>query len=149
MIGSVKKSGFSAVELTVAIAVAGVLFAIAIPTFGALKMQVEFASGEQAVQRLLTRARWSAINSGRLETRVHLEGNLLRVRAGSNADSPVVTTLDVTDYNATISATDLPIRFDPRGARRNSTQPTVTIQNSRISEVTTFAIDVLGRIVTS
>ena len=37
---------------------------------------------------VLARARWSAINSARDETRVAIEGSVVRVRAGAAVDSP-------------------------------------------------------------
>lgn len=143
-----RSSGFSALELTVAIAIVGVLFAIAIPIFGSLRMSVAFSSGEQAVRSVLTRARWSAINSGRSETRVLIEGNFLRVRAGTAADSPIVTSMDISDYAATISGTNLPLRVGARGERLNGvgSTPTITIENTKISSATTFVYGPLGRI---
>lgn len=142
------RRGFSALELTLAIGIVGLLFSIAIPAFGAMRMSASFSSGEQAVRGLLSRARWSAINSGRAETRVVVEGTVLRVRAGTAADSPVVASVDVGDYAVTLSGANLPIRLDPRGIRLNpgDAVPTVTIANARISASLTFRVDPLGRV---
>jgi type II secretory pathway pseudopilin PulG len=145
------RRGFSALELTLAIGVVGLLFSIAIPAFGAMRMSAAFSNGEQAVAGLLSRARWSAINSGRAETRVLVEGTLLRVRAGIASDSPVVASVDLGDYVVTVSGANLPVRLDPRGIRLNpgDAVPTVTIANARISASRTFRVGPLGRASTS
>ena len=140
------RKGYSAIELMATIAIAGLLLSIAIPTFGAMKMSMNFRSGEQAMQALLARARWSAINSGRAETRVLIEGNVVRIRAGTAADSPIVAEMNVTEYNMAVSGAGLPVQFDARGRRINNTPPMLTVTNSHISTTRTFTIGPLGRV---
>ncbi len=50
------------IEFMATIVIAGLLLSIAIPSFGAMKMSMNFQSGEQALQMVLARASWSAIN---------------------------------------------------------------------------------------
>ena len=142
------RKGYSATELMATIAIVGLLLSIAIPTFGAMKMSMNFRSGEQALQALLTRARWSAINSGRAETRVLIEGNVVRVRAGTAVDSPIVAQIDVTEYNMAISGAGLPVQLDARGRRINNAAPALTVTNSHISTTRTFTVGPLGKITT-
>jgi prepilin-type N-terminal cleavage/methylation domain-containing protein len=141
--------GFSALEFMAALAISGLLLSIAIPSFGAMKMSMNFRSGEQALQMVLARARWSAINSARAETRIAIEGSVVRVRAGAAVDSPVVAELNVTDYNMAVSGTNLPVQLDARGMRLNVSAPTLTVTNSRISEARTFTVGPLGKITAS
>ena len=66
------------------------------------------------------------------------------------ADSPVVASIDLSDYSVTLTSANLPVRLDPRGIRLNTGDavPTVTIANSRISASRTFRVDPLGRVTT-
>ena len=143
------RSGFSTIELLATIVIGGLLLSIAIPTFGAMKVSMNFRSGEQALQAVLTRARWSAINSGRAETRILIEGNVVRIRAGTAADSPVVAEVDVAEFNMSVSGANFPVQLDARGVRINNTPPTVTVTNSHISTTRTFTIGPLGKVTTS
>jgi prepilin-type N-terminal cleavage/methylation domain-containing protein len=146
---TMNRRGYSTIELLAAIVIGGLLLSIAIPTFGAMKVSMNFRSGEQALQALLARARWSAVNSGRTETRILIEGNVVRIRAGTAADSPVVAEIDVTEYNMSISGANFPVRLDARGVRINDTPPSVTVTNSHISTTRTFTIDPVGKVSTS
>jgi hypothetical protein len=124
----------------------GLVLSIAIPTFDSMRMSKAFENGETAVGRLLEQARWSAISSGRQSTRVDIEGDYLRVRAGAKADAPIVVSISSTEFAATFTGTNLPVQLDAAGRRLNVAPPTVTIVNPRISAARTFRVGPLGNV---
>lgn len=143
------RKGFSAIELLVGIVIVGTLVAIAIPSLGSTKQAMDFSRAEQEVLALFTRARWSAINSGRAATRITLESGILRIRAGTAGDSPIVAALDVSSYGATIAdAANFPITLTNRGFRQ-SAEASFDLENSHISSERSFTVGVLGKITTA
>ena len=124
----------------------GLVLTIAIPTFDSNRMSSAFRNGEEAVARALEQARRSAISSGRQATRVDIEGDYLRVRAGAEADAPIVVSISSAEFAATFTGTNLPVQLDATGRRLNPAPPTVTIVNSRISAVRTFTVGPLGNV---
>jgi type IV fimbrial biogenesis protein FimT len=140
--------GLTLIEMLVAIVVMGMLLAIAIPSFGNMKMAMAFRSAEQEVLGLMARARWSAITSGRPTTTIWLEGSALRVRAGALESDPIVASVDVSEFNAAITeANNLPARFSSRGFRLNTADavPRITLANPRISATRDFTVGPLGK----
>ena len=141
--------GFSAIGLMSVAVIAGLILSIAIPSFGSMRMSKSFRSGEQAVQAMLEHARSSAIASGRPTTRVSIEGSVIRVRAGTAEDAPIVTQVDATDYSLSLAGTNLPADLDARGMRVGDTAPTLTISNPRISAARTFTVGPRGEAASS
>jgi hypothetical protein len=112
---------------------AGLFISILISVVGTSRMAAGFASCEQAVLGFLARARIAAVQSGRTETRVWLERDQLRIRAGAEETSPIIGSLDLGRFRTAVAGENLPIRLGADGHRLNPDTPVLTIHNPWIS----------------
>ncbi len=96
----------------VVVVIAAILLAIAIPQFNGFRLWWAFNAATENAQQMLDRARWRAINSGRL-TRVTLTGSVLELR--DDATGTVLSTINLADNLVTATQTNFPITFDSRG----------------------------------
>jgi Tfp pilus assembly protein FimT len=136
------RSGYSAVELLVAIAIGAAIFGIGVSTLQGIRNDWAFSSASQETRALLNRARWIAINSGRAVTSVALIGSTtLQVQAGGT----VLASADLADRFVTITATNLPYDIDSRGFLSGAV-PTITLSGTRIARTETISVDALGRV---
>jgi hypothetical protein len=131
--GGATENSERAVGAATVLGLAGLFISILISVVGTSRMAAGFASCEQAVLGFLARARIAAVQSGRTETRVWLERDQLRIRAGAEETSPIIGSLDLGRFRTAVAGENLPIRLGADGHRLNPDTPVLTIHNPWIS----------------
>jgi prepilin-type N-terminal cleavage/methylation domain-containing protein len=140
------RSGFSLVEMMIAITVAGLLLAIATPKVRATVIHSEVKSARAAVASLFTRARIHA-----LQTRRAAVVNFNTTRGwvvspdGAGGIDTVGAVLDLSNaYGVAIDASTAIVRFQPTGL---TTSPgTVTVRVTRSSKTDSVVVSGYGRL---
>ena len=111
------RSGFTFVEMLIVMIVMGVVMALAVPKFNALRNSGKLGSAKVHIMSSLTTARAAAIQNGR-RARWAVSGNSVVVTADDGAGNFVNVSPPAdfaTQYNVTLRASDPTIEFDGRG----------------------------------
>ena len=110
------RSGFSLVEMMIAIVVAGLMLAIATPKVRATVIRQEVHAARAAVANMYARARIHALQS-RKPTTVHFNGTQTWVTATDGAVLDTVgAVVDLTSlYGVSVAASQAQIGFTPTG----------------------------------
>lgn len=144
---NLKKSGFTVLELIVAIGIAMVVMGIAVPSFMTWLPTLRLSSGARQVATDLQVARMKAISQNRkfrlnfaTTTTYYLEADLDNdgtIASGENDSGPFSLPEGIT---TTVGTTP---EFQPRGTA--SAAATITLQNSN-SETKSVQVAVVGRV---
>jgi prepilin-type N-terminal cleavage/methylation domain-containing protein len=135
------RSGFTMIEMLVALAVSAVLMAIAIPAIVGMRDRITVRIAASDAARTLADARSIALTAAR-RTAVKIDqvANTLTVVSGSDT----IRTLQLQEYGVQLRTTRDSIAFGPTGIGWGAATATITL--TRGSARTALAVSRLGRI---
>jgi prepilin-type N-terminal cleavage/methylation domain-containing protein len=137
---SMRRRGFTLIELMIAVSLMGIIFSIAFPKMRTAKRRSDVHAASSNVSSYLSVTRAAAIRRGR-PAKFWRSNNKIWVTVDEAGTQTVIRDTVYLDnkYRATLTASVDTVRYDPRGYTRYSTNQTFVVSSAGIIDTVCIA----------